>query len=143
MFTTPDPKSFTGGTVKGTIKNVKQDTQDGIFQQGDLATATATVLPLDAEDPPVGGDEPISMAERLKDNTYSIQKKGGEVQVFTLPQEYSSWYVGTSYMDGTKGLALRGDSPGSSQQTHHHQPGVLHQVPLGRCENGDDEAGAE
>ena len=37
VFTTPDPKSFTGGTVKGTIKNVKQDTQDGLFQQGDLA----------------------------------------------------------------------------------------------------------
>ena len=54
------------------IKNVKQDTQDGLFQQGDLATATATVLPLDAEDPPVVGDEPISMAERLKDNTYRL-----------------------------------------------------------------------
>ena len=102
VFTTPDPKSFTGGTVKGTIKNVKQDTQDGLFQQGDLATATATVLPLDAEDPPVVGDEPISMAERLKDNTYSIQKKGGEAQVFPFPPEYSNWYKGTSYMDGTQ-----------------------------------------
>ncbi len=102
VFTTPDPKSFTGGTVKGTIKNVKQDTQDGLFQQGDLATATATVLPLDAEDPPVVGDEPIQKAEALKENTYSIQKKGGEAQVFPFPPEYSNWYKGTSYMDGTQ-----------------------------------------
>lgn len=96
-FTASDPANFKGGTVKGTVKNVK-----GIVeQQGDLATATATVLPLDAEDPPVG-EEPISMAERLQEGTYSIQKKGGEVQVFTLPQEYSSWYVGTSNMDGSQ-----------------------------------------
>ena len=31
-----------------------------------------------------------------------MQKTGGKAQVFTLPQEYSNWYVGTSYMDGTK-----------------------------------------
>ena len=42
------------------------------------------------------------MAERLKDNTYSIQKKGGEAQVFPFPPEYSNWYKGTSYMDGTQ-----------------------------------------
>ena len=96
-FTASDPANFKGGTVKGTVKNVK-----GIVeQQGNLATATATVLPLDAEDPTVG-EQPISMAEKLKENTYSIQKKGGEVQVFTLPQEYSSWYVGTSNMDGSQ-----------------------------------------
>ena len=96
-FTASDPANFKGGTVKGTVKNVK-----GIVeQQGNLATATATVLPLDAEDPTVG-EQPISMAEKLKENTYSIQKKGGEVQVFTLPQEYSNWYVGTSNMDGSQ-----------------------------------------
>lgn len=96
-FTASDPANFKGGTVKGTVKNVK-----GIVeQQGDLATATATVLPLDAEDPTVG-EQPISMAEKLKENTYSIQKKGGEVQAFTLPQEYSSWYVGTSNMDSSQ-----------------------------------------
>lgn len=96
-FTASDPANFKGGTVKGTVKNVK-----GIVeQQGNLATATATVLPLDAEDPTVG-EQPISMAEKLKENTYSIQKKGGEVQVFTLPQEYSSWYVGTSNMDSSQ-----------------------------------------
>ena len=43
-FTTPDPNGFKGGTVKGTVKNVK-----GIVdQQGNLATATAQVLPMDA-----------------------------------------------------------------------------------------------
>ena len=96
-FTAPDPKAFTGGTVKGTVKNVK-----GIVeQQGNLATATAQVLPLDAEDPPVV-DEPIKKAEVLRENTYSILKKGEEARVFTFPPEYSSWYTGTSYMDGSK-----------------------------------------
>ena len=93
-FTASDPANFKGGTVKGTVKNVK-----GIVeQQGDLATATATVLPLDAEDPPVG-EQPISMAERLQEGTYSIQKKGGEVKVFTFPREYSSWWACPSKMD--------------------------------------------
>ena len=95
-FTTSDPENFTGGTVKGTVKNVK----GAVDQQGDLATATAEVLPLNAKDPT--GDDPIKKAEALKDNTYSIQKTGGEAQVFDFQQEYSSWYVGTSYMDGTK-----------------------------------------
>ncbi|MGX8690962.1 MAG: hypothetical protein ACSW76_10010 [Bacteroidaceae bacterium] len=47
-------------------------------------------------------DSIIKKAEALKENTYSIQKKGGEAQVFNFPPEYSNWYVGTSYMDGTK-----------------------------------------
>ena len=102
VFTAPDPKSFTGGTVKGTIKKVQDKTdKDGLFQQGDLATATAQILPLDAENPPVV-DEPIKQAEKLKDNTYSIQKKGGDVQVFNLTKECGKWYEGTSWMDGTK-----------------------------------------
>jgi hypothetical protein len=92
-FTAPDPKTFTGGTVKGVVKNVK----GVVDQQGNLATATAEVLPRDASD-----DKPIDMAVALKDNTYSVQKKGGQVQVYTFPQEYSSWYVGSSYMDGTQ-----------------------------------------
>ena len=40
-------------------------------QQGNLATATATVLPLNAEEP--GGDvqdEGLKKADGLKDNTY-------------------------------------------------------------------------
>ena len=98
-FTTPDPQGFTGGTVKGTVVKVKEDKNDGMLQQGNLATATASVLPLDAEDP---GEGPIEKAKKLKDNTYSIQKKGGDVQVYNLPQQYSQWYVGTSWMDGTK-----------------------------------------
>jgi hypothetical protein len=95
-FTTSDPENFTGGTVKGTVKNVK----GAVDQQGDLATATAEVLPLDAKDPT--GDDPIKKAEALKDNTYSIQKTGGEAQVFDFQQEYSSWYVGTSRLDMTQ-----------------------------------------
>ena len=98
-FTATDAKSFTGGTVTGVVKKVEGK---DLYQQGNLATATAKVLPLDAEDPPVVGDEPIKKAEKLKDNTYSVQKKGGEVYVYDFPQQYSNWYVGTSWMDGTK-----------------------------------------
>lgn len=98
-FTTTDPQGFTGGTVKGVVKKVQEDKKDGLFQQGDLATASASVLPLDAEDP---GEGPIEKAKKLKDNAYSIQKKGGDVQVYDLPQQYSQWYIGTSWMDGTK-----------------------------------------
>lgn len=96
-FTTPDPQGFTGGTVKGTVKNVK-----GIVdQQGNLATATAQVLPMDAVDPPVV-DDPIKKAQALQENTYSIQKGSEAAQVFPFPPQYSNWYAGTSYMDGTK-----------------------------------------
>ena len=96
-FTATDAKSFTGGTVTGVVKKVEGK---DLFQQGDLATATAQVLPLDAEQP--GGGNVIEQAEKLKDNTYSIQKKGGEAHVYDFPQQYSNWYVGTSWMDGTK-----------------------------------------
>ena len=100
-FTAPNPASFTGGTVKGTVVKVKGDASTGdLLQQGTLAVATAEVLPLNAPDPV--DDGPIKKAEELKDNTYSVQKKGGDVQVFTLPQKYSKWYEGTSWMDGTK-----------------------------------------
>ena len=99
-FTTTDPKGFTGGSVTGTVKKVEGK---DAFQQGNLASATAQVLPLDAkEEPPVVQKEPISVAEALKENTYSVQKKGGEAQVFSLPPEYSNWYTGSSYMDGTQ-----------------------------------------
>lgn len=37
-FTTTDPKGFSGGTVKGTVKKVEGK---DAFQQGNLATATA------------------------------------------------------------------------------------------------------
>ena len=96
-LTATDAKSFTGGTVTGVVKKVEGK---DLFQQGDLATATAQVLPLDAEQP--GGGDVIEQAEKLKDNTYSIQKKGGEAHVYDFPQQYSNWYVGTSWMDGTK-----------------------------------------
>ena len=96
-FTAPDPQGFTGGTVKGIVKKV---VSKDIDQQGNLATATAEVLPLDAKDPVTG--DPIEKAKALKDNTYSIQKGNGAAQVFDFPPEYSDWYVGTSYLDGTK-----------------------------------------
>ena len=100
-FTAPNPESFTGGTVKGTVVKVKGDkTASDLLQQGTLAVATAEVLPLNAPDPI--GDAPIKKAQELKDNTYSVQKKGGDVLVFDLPQKYSKWYEGTSWMDGTK-----------------------------------------
>lgn len=99
-FTAPDPKSFTGGTVKGTVIKVVGDASTGnTLQQGIQVVATAEVLPMDGEEP---GGAVIEKAEKLKDNTYSIQKKGGEVYVYDLPQQYSKWYVGTSWTDGTK-----------------------------------------
>ncbi|MBQ9548335.1 MAG: Ig-like domain-containing protein [Bacteroidales bacterium] len=96
-FTAADPESFKGGTVKGTVKKVESK---DVFQQGNLATATADVLPRGAD------DQPIEAAKALKENTYSVQKKGGAAQVFTLPEEYSEWYVGSSYMDGTQQAIL-------------------------------------
>lgn len=96
VFTASDPKNFEGGTVTAELKKLQENVKDGVFQQGTLATATATIEPVKVS------DEPIGVAERLKDNTYSVQKKGGEVHVFSFPQEYSQWYVGTSWMDGTK-----------------------------------------
>ena len=95
-FTTTDAQNFEGGTVTGVVKKVEGK---DLYQQGDLATATAQVLPLNAEEPV--GDE-IKKAEALRENTYSIQKAGGEAAVFNFPQEYSNWYVGSSYQDGTK-----------------------------------------
>ena len=77
-FTTPDPQGFTGGTVKGTVKKVQEDKKDGLFQQGDLASATADVLPLDAKDP-VTGDEPVDeglkKANKLGGNEFVIDGK--------------------------------------------------------------------
>ncbi|MBP5567026.1 MAG: Ig-like domain-containing protein [Bacteroidales bacterium] len=100
VFTAPNPKEFEGGTVTAVLRKLQENVKDGIFQQGDLATATATIEPMKVS------DEPIGVAERMKDNTYSVQKKGGEVRVFDLPQEYSKWYVGTSWTDGTKQAIL-------------------------------------
>ena len=55
-FTASNPESFTGGTVKGIVKRVKGKAAD---QQGNLAMATANVLPL------AGGGDPIKKAEAL------------------------------------------------------------------------------
>ena len=95
-FTATDLENFTGGTVKGIVKNVK----GVVDQQGNLATATAQVLPLNAEEPT--GDAPIKKAEALKDNTYTIQKAGEEAKVYNLTQDASQWYVTKSKLDRTK-----------------------------------------
>ena len=92
-FTAPDPKTFTGGTVKGVVKNVK----GVVDQQGNLATATAEVLPRDASD-----DKPIDRAVDLKDNTYAIEKGGVLIGTYPLSQTDSRWYVARASMDKTK-----------------------------------------
>ena len=92
-FTAPDPKTFTGGTVKGVVKNVK----GVVDQQGNLATATAEVLPRDASD-----DKPIDRAVELKDNTYAIEKGGELIGTYPLSQTDSRWYVARASMDKTK-----------------------------------------
>lgn len=45
--------------------------------------------------------ELLKKAEALHANQYSLQKKGGEAQVYSLTQEESQWYIGRSYMDRT------------------------------------------
>lgn len=92
VFTATDPDNFEGGTVTGVVKKVQENVKDGLFQQGDLATATATILPADA----------IDKAEGLDDNTYVVKVKGGEAKTFPLSQQDSRWYVGRSYTDRTK-----------------------------------------
>ncbi|MBP5397863.1 MAG: Ig-like domain-containing protein [Bacteroidales bacterium] len=94
-FSTSDAQSFEGGTVTGVVKKVEGKE---LFQQGNLATATAQVLPLNAPDP----NQPIQKAEALRDNTYSIQVKGGDATISNLTQEYSQWYLTKSKMDRTK-----------------------------------------
>ena len=85
-FTTPDPEGFSGGTVKGTVIKVQENREDnGLFQQGALAIATATVLPLDADEP--GGDivdEGLKKANGLNNNTYVVD--GNTVAVEDLPE---------------------------------------------------------
>ena len=92
-FTASNPASFEGGTVKGVIKQVKQNIADGIFQQGDLASATATVLAIDAEEPV---SEIMKKAQGLKDNVYVVAKKGGDTRNYTIYPGESSWHVGTN-----------------------------------------------
>ncbi|MBO4427146.1 MAG: Ig-like domain-containing protein [Bacteroidales bacterium] len=92
-FTASDPASFKGGTVKGVIKKVEENVADGLFQQGDLASATATVLAVDAEEPV---SEIMKKAQKLKDNVYVVAKKGGSTKDYTIYPGESSWHVGTN-----------------------------------------------
>lgn len=95
-YTTSHPEGFTEGTVTGTVKKV--ESKDA-YQQGDLATATATVLGLDAEEPV--DDSVIKKAEALKDNTYEIHYKGATT-TRNLTPGVNRWYVGTCYEDRSK-----------------------------------------
>ena len=93
-FTTPNPESFTGGSVKGTVVKVVGDkTTSDFLQQGSLATATAQVLPLDAEEP--GGEVLIEEAEKLPANKYVVKKTGGETRQYDIYSEGSNWYRST------------------------------------------------
>ena len=78
VFTTPDPQSFSGGTVKATIIKVQgKNNKSNLFQQGNLATATATVLPLDGEEPEIPEivDEGLRKANTLEENEFVIDGK--------------------------------------------------------------------
>ena len=67
-----------------------------------ILAMTGLLVSCNDEEVPDDMDSAIQKALALKENTYSIQKKGGEAQVYPFQQEYSSWYIGSSYMDGTK-----------------------------------------
>ena len=70
-FTTPNPNSFDGGSVKGTVIKLKGDKYTGeIFQQGNLANATATILPMDPE--PQQPTRPSK--EKVKPKIYVVQE---------------------------------------------------------------------
>lgn len=96
-FTAKDLEYFVGGTVTATVSVVSID---GVSSKT-YCVATAEILPRGtAPGPPA--DSPIKVAEALKDNTYAVQKKGGSAQIFSLSEEESRWYVGTSNIDRTK-----------------------------------------
>lgn len=44
----------------------------------------------------------LAQAEALNENSYSIQKKGGEAKVYPLSQVDSRWWIGRSSLDKTK-----------------------------------------
>ena len=100
VFTAMNPATFEGGTVTATVKSYTRYSDGSERESLFDVTAVGEILPLNAEEPIV--KDPIKKAEELKDNTYSVQKGSETAQVFPLPPEYSNWYTGTSYMDGTK-----------------------------------------
>ena len=74
-FTTPDPQGFTGGEVKAEILYVKGKDKDFLRQGGDIASATAQVLPLNGEEPGGGdviSDEGLKKANQLNDNEFVV-----------------------------------------------------------------------
>lgn len=99
VFTASDVASFIGGTVTASVIEL---TDSGVeVKDVDRGkNAVAEILPPGSEIPVK--EDVIKKAEALKENTYSIQKGNDKAQVFDFPPEYSDWYVGSSYMDGTK-----------------------------------------
>ena len=84
-FTASDLENFTGGTVKGIVKRVTGKVAD---QQGDLATATATVLPLNGGDEP--SDDGLKKANALNDNTYVYDNES--YTIGTCEDDYLVYY---------------------------------------------------
>ena len=74
VFTATDLENFAGGTVKATVKRLKGGRED-IYQQGNLSTTTAEILPLNAEDPTDIIDEGLKKANQLNDNEFVIDGK--------------------------------------------------------------------
>ena len=93
VFTADNPKTFTGGTVTVTPVSITDDGDE--VAPGTLTPGTATVLPLE-------GGGLIQKAQELDDNTYVIQKKGGNPVTAPLSLDDSQWYVGRSSMDKTQ-----------------------------------------
>lgn len=78
VFSTPNPESFDGGTVTGSVLKLRAvvDIRDTIFQQGNVASATATVLPLNADEPVSEiVDDGLKKADQLNDNEFIIDGK--------------------------------------------------------------------
>lgn len=79
-----------------TPSGVYTKTRNGItLEPGKLYTSLGVALA-------AAPGDPIDKAQALKENTYSVQKTGEEAQVFPFAPEFSNWYVGTSWMDGTQ-----------------------------------------
>ena len=83
--------TMTATTASGTYSASKSGVT---LAAGKMYTSAGVALALSTN--------PIAQAEALKENTYSIQKTGEAAQVFKFPPEYSQWYVGPSWMDGSQ-----------------------------------------
>lgn len=104
-FTATDLQSFTGGEVKAEILYVKG--KDFLRQGGDIASATAQVLPLNGDEP--GGDEPgggdvisdegLKKANQLNDNEFVVD--GRKLRIGEWPND-EMFYGVKSNQEGTE-----------------------------------------